>query len=386
MNWEIFSIIGYASIAIWLCMPVLWLVHFVRRPRGWLLHIAVVLGLVAFVLAKVNSETYVNRIQVDRSSEVEEQLNRQELARQAATEAREGEVAQIRFAEDAGNDFLDTAGMDESDLKYMESFNEDATPDWKKEKKQRSVESDDDSLESMIGATDETEGVDTDALVEEEPAAPILMSDKDKVAADRLDITNLRVIRWLVGLGVLIVVVDYFRRANVYEDAYLPLPLPSRWADAMTPRDPVTTRTTSPRRTLLEELQIFARRGESYVYVTDDADAAAQAAATAYRLPLQFSPVDVLNVADYNGEMDDDFVFESLWHGRSSFVVDSSDRAERMLDRFIELLTERKETRARVKQAVHVVWDVAAPIPESMQHRFANLGRATGYSLLLCRE
>ena len=73
-------------------------------------------------------------------------------------------MAQIRFAEDDDDDFLDTAGMDESDLTYMQSFGEDATPEWKQEKRQRSAGAEDDSLEAMIGASEDTEGVEADAL------------------------------------------------------------------------------------------------------------------------------------------------------------------------------------------------------------------------------
>ncbi len=386
MNWDIFSLSGYASIALWLCMPLLWLLHLLMRRRAWLVQIALLVGVAAFVLAKINSNTYVNRIQVDRSEQIQQQLDRQELAQQAATEAREDEVAQIRFAEDGSDDFLDAAGMDESDLKYLQSFNDDMTPEWKTEKKQRAAETVDDSLESQIGAKETQEGVGPDVLLENEPLEPILMSGSEKLAADRLDATNLMMIRLMLCLGVVMLVVDYLRRANNYDLAYCPLPLPSSWVDAMTPRNPVTVRSHSPRRSLFDELRVYTQRGESFVYVTDDSVSAAKAATTLYRLPLGRWPVEVLNVAEFKDKMDDDFVFETLWYGRNSFVVNSSERAELMLARFMELMADRRTTRARVKQTVHVVWDVATPVSEETRHRFSNVGGATGYTLLLCRE
>lgn len=94
---------------------------------------------------KVN---YVNRIQVDRSKEVESQLTEQEIARQATIKAREAEVAQITFAEDSAGDFLDMAGMDEADRKYLESLRDADDPAWKKEKKERTDDMVDDSLEA----------------------------------------------------------------------------------------------------------------------------------------------------------------------------------------------------------------------------------------------
>lgn len=385
MNWELFSTVGYVSIALWLCMPLLWLLHLLRRPRRWLCFVALLLGVMAMVLAKVNSRTYVNRIQVDRTRQIEDQLARHEHARRAAQAERAGEVAPIRFAEDDGDDFLDKSGMDQADLQYMQSFDKNATPQWKKQKRKRSANVNDDSLESQIGATETRPGVEPETPREDAAAKPILMSDADKLAADRLDAANLMVIRVMLGLGFLFVVIDYLYRANRYDEAYFPLPLPSSWIDTMTPRDPVAVRPASPRRTLLKELRMFTRRGESYVFMTDDAHTAAQAAVTTYRLPLNLWPVEVLAVAD-DKAMDDDFVFETLWYCRSSFVVDSPARAEQMLARFLELLAERRATHARTRQTVHIVWDIATPVPQAMLQSFANLGRATGFALFLCRE
>lgn len=385
MNWDIFSQIGYASIAVWLCMPLLWLVHIIIGHRGWLPHIALLLAVVAFVLAKMNSRDHVSRIQVDRSTEIQEQLDRQLMARQAATQAREDEVAQIRFAEDSKDDFLDEAGMDAADRKYMESIKKGDVPEWKKEKKQRSVGSDDDSLEALIGAVDEQEGVDAEAAVEEEPVEPILMSDSDKHMANRLNSANFTMIRVMFGLGVFFVVYDYLKRANMYRAAYFPLPLPSGWPDSLTPREPVTVRPVRPRRSLVAELRFIARRGESFVYMTNNTEAAAGVPKRVQRLPLRRSPVDVLDVGD-DELMDDDFVFDTLWFGRNSFVVNSAERCEQMLARFIELMETRRSTRAHTRQTVHVMWDVDALIPDDVVERFAILGRATGFTLLICRH
>ena len=57
-----------------------------------------------------------------------------------------------------------------------------------------------------------------------------------------------------------------------------------------------------------------------------------------------------------------------------------------MLVRFMELMADRRTTRARVKQTVNIVWDVATPIAEETRHRFAKVGRSTGYTLLICHK
>jgi hypothetical protein len=409
MNWEVFSSIGYVSIALWLCMPLLWLLHMLIRPRRWLCHIALVFGIAAFALAKVNSQTHVSLIQVDRSQQIADQLAQQERARQAAIDERGDEVAQIRFAEDGSGDFLDTAGMTEADRKYFESrtgnpdtnTHADGTPDWKKQKKTRSVDTGDGSLESLIGAKSDRQGIESQELIEDEPPAPILMSDKDKLLADRLDAGNLTAIRIMLLLSVIVIVWDYFRRANVYREGYFPLPLPSSWANAMKPRDAVSLRSASPRRSLVDELRVFTRRGESFVYITDNqADAREAMDTPVYRLPFKCRSVDVIAIDDPTSTntnpttndqsteagLDDDFIFETLWHGLSSFVIGSATRGEQLLARIETLLTQRKASRAHTKRTVNIVWNVGTPVSEALQHRFANLGQATGFTVLLCQN
>ena len=183
------------------------------------------LALVSFVFAKINSETHVNRIEPDRSGQMAEMQAKEEAKRKAVEDGRGEDVAQIRFAEDASGDFLDKAGMDEADLKYMESVNQSAEPDWKKAKKSRSTEGPgDDDLDSMLGGKEAIDGMESESLKEAAEPEPILMKDSDMAMAHRLDRLNLNVIRILILLAVLMVVFDYLGRANLYAVASIPSP------------------------------------------------------------------------------------------------------------------------------------------------------------------
>ena len=174
--------------------------------------------------------------------------------------------------------------------------------------------------------------------------------------------------------------VDYLGRANVYADAIMPLPLPSAWPNAITAMPPVVVRSAPARRDMPGELAWLAKRGDCFVYLTDDAMAVAAVPASLPRVGKAWRPVDVLRV---DGErISDDFLFEALWYGRSCFVVDSPERAVRMFGRFLELLEERKKVRARVSQTVHVVWDLKRPLSERELDSFSRLAKATGFSLL----
>ena len=137
MNPEMFSIIGYVGLALSAGAILLWLVYW-KAKVSLLAIVALGCTVIGAVCSKVNSATHVNRIDVDPSIAMAEVEARQEAKRKAMLDSRGEEVADIRFAEDSGSEFLDKAGMDEADLKYMESLNDDAEPAWKKEKKSRS--------------------------------------------------------------------------------------------------------------------------------------------------------------------------------------------------------------------------------------------------------
>jgi hypothetical protein len=385
MNLALFSFWGYLSVLLWLAVPALWLLHAVRRPRRWFCHYAVVVAVVALGVAKLNSVTYVNRIQIDYSEQIAAEQARQEAARKAAEASRAGDVAQVRFAEDDASDYLDEAGMDEADLKYLGSFDEAETPEWKKQKKSRSqTPASDDSLESMLDPTAEAEkGVDTEVIEDDAEKEPIMMPEKQYMLANRLDGLNLKWIRLLILAGVGVVVLDYLKRSNCYEDAYLPLPLPSRWLNGMAPLPVVRALPDPPRRTMPEELAWLVQKGDTFLYLTDDSRSGAAIPQQLPRLPLDLLPVDVLHVSPDDALIDSDFVFETLWYGRSSFVVDSAARATPLVARLLELLELRKISRAKVRQTVHVVWDLPTPLSPETVAAFERLGRATGFVLVV---
>ena len=386
MNWELFSPIGYAGVVLLACIPLLWLAHVVIRPRKWLAHVAAVFALAGLGLAEVNSATYVSRIQVDQTEVVEKEMAARQLARQQAEADRAEDAADITFAEDASGDRLDKAGLDDTDLQYFDSF-EEGTPDWKQQKQSRDENAgQDDDLEALIGGTTEREGVEVEGIVEEaEQREPIYLSQQDMLAAHRLDKANLTTAKVLLVLALLFVVIDYVRRLNVYREAYFPLPVPSRWADALTARPSVAEHPGKPRRSVQDELRFVTRRGEVFLYFTDDVDAAEQAATPMPRLPGGKWPIRVLDLKQ-QAELDDRFVFETLWFGRNSFVLQDAERATQLLEGFVHWLALRRDRKARTRRTVHLVWDLDAEVPAPMRQRLEILGQATGFTLLVCRR
>jgi len=386
MNWNYFNTLGYLSVILWIAMPVLWFLHSRIKPRRWLVHVALLAGLVAMAFAKINSKTHVERIQPDQTEQVAALQAEKDAKLQAAIESRGEDVADIRFAEDGADDFIDRAGMDESDLKYMDKTEQDAVPAWQKEKKDRSAgDGDDAGLEDLIGAQEETEGVVSEELDKATEKEPIIMSSKDMDMANRLDSLNLSAIRIMILIGLIAIVIDYLRRANVYREAYSPLPLPSAWINSLTPPPVIEKRPEKSRRSIVEELAWFTKRGDPFLYLTDEPAKAAQLPDAVPKFGKNRAMVDVLRIGDGGEELRDEFVFESLWYGRASFATASPERAKALLEDFAQRLEKRKTARARVRQTVHIVWDLKEPLPESVQETFETLAPSTGFTLFVCR-
>ena len=320
---------------------------------------------------------------------------RKESRLEAIKEGRGSQVPKIQFAEDAKGDAIDSAGLDESDIKYLEKIEEEAaeekTPEWKRQKKARGTAgSTDDSLEARLDSGDDAPaGVDVGEADPEAVRQPIVVTEAELATAHRVDRLSLAWARLLVLSGLAIIGIDWLRRANDYERAYLPLPLPSTLLEATRPLPAIVVRPRPPRRPIAEELAWLLRRGDSFVYLATGAAAADD---------VVVRPVQILRVGAGGEACSDRFIFESLWYGRCSFVVDDPTWAERLMKDFCIVLKERQATRARTVQTVHVVWDLSAASaspsdPAAFLQRWkhvlqavASLGKRAGFSVFLCRD
>jgi len=384
MNWnpEYFSSIGYLGVLLTGGALLLWICYIVKPLR---IASLVALGcvVVAFVCARTNSKTHVNRIQPDRSEELAKRVAQEEARKQALLDNRGDEVAQIRFAEDGANDFLDRAGMDDADLKYFESQGGLGEPEWKKEKKTRSRGGGDESLESEIGGEGVIGGIQSDEFDADESKEPIIMSEADLVMANRLDLLNLKLTLILLVVGVGVFLFDHLRRANIYGKASRPLPLPSFLLNALTPMAPLVISKKRCRKSARGELARLVKRGDSFIYLTDDPARTAKLPKSMRRLPFLGGKEELITAS---AEIDEGFIFETVWYGRSSFVSADPERALTFLNVFQAMLEQRKLSRAKVSQTAHLVWDLQSPMPRQTRADLLKLAAATGFSILILRE
>lgn len=376
--------IGTLSIILSLATLASWLIYWVK-PKRMLANLGLVLALVAFIGAQIHSSTYVDRIDVDPAERLAEMEAQKKAKEQALLNSRSDEVAQIRFAEDGQSEFLDKAGMDETDLKYLKALSEseNETPEWKRNKKERgSAATEDGSLESMIGGEEASEGADVSDLESEKQAEPILLNEASVVLANQIDFWNLNITKILFWLALAIVIADYLRRANLYREASIPAPLPSAWLNAFNRLPVVRERPQDPRRRMPGELKWLALRGDAFIYFTDrkdKADAVTESVAALKRWPYR---VELLTI-NQESSLSETFIFESLWYGRASFIVDSPEKSQQLLEQCIDRLRKRRETKASTAQSVHLVWDLEAHVPEATLEQFRKYAEPAGYSLFI---
>ncbi len=380
MNPNSFSVLGYLSVLLWLAVPLLWFLRRRLRLPGWAV---LALAILSFAFATLNSRSHVVRIEAERAAPSGDAIMLEASKRKAVVEARGGDVADIRFAEDGADDFIDKAGMDDSDRKYLESLDESKDPAWKNQKKARGeAGAENGDLDEMIGGEEPTKRLSTDALpAVKEARPPIIMSEAHVVTAKRLNSVNLNASFYVVLLSLILLILDYLARANSYAQAAFPLPLPAAWRNAFAPLPAIVPRPQKPRRPLTDELAHLARRGDAFVCFTKDAAALPASFPT---LGKSSRPIDLLR-AD-GTRISDTFVFESLWFGRACFVVDSPQHTQILFAEILKQLELRKTSRASTRHNVHLVWNLDQPPSGNDIEAFERLANSTGFSLLICND
>ena len=131
------------------------------------------------------------------------------------------------------------------------------------------------------------------------------------------------------------------------------------------------------------ELARLVKRGDSFIYLTDDSARAAKLPKSMRSLPFVGGKEELITAS---AEIDEGFIFETVWYGRSSFVSADPERALTFLNVFQAMLEQRKLSRAKVSQTAHLVWDLQSPMPQKTRADLLKLAVATGFSILILRE
>jgi hypothetical protein len=318
--YQYFGITGISSILFWMA-ALFFIVAFVRQPfvRTKMFSIALGLAAIGFFLSELNSEN-VSAIMVDRSREIDEareaQAERERLeeeveGKEPGTEEEAGAFSDINMgAED--EDAEEKAGREED--KEPKSSTEGEKDDTEKGGQNEGEEVDKEEEGKADGKETEGQGDKSiyEAAAAEEEAIPLykrrgkklrsegkseeiseireaaaaasdqksvigtvqeiaLMPEGDKILADKLDLLNLFIAKWLLVFAIGMVVWDYLSRFNETFDAVLPLPIAGPWLDRLYPKKHIVL----AKRPTSEELRDFllkvVRKGETFIYLGREA-------------------------------------------------------------------------------------------------------------------
>ncbi|MFU8892845.1 MAG: hypothetical protein ACNA8L_04380 [Luteolibacter sp.] len=326
---------------------------YLKRPRRITPWAIFTCFLLSFAAAHLHSTRHTTRLEIERTaltgSTEEEKFS---YARLLA--ARGEDVAAVRFAEDTQADTIDRAGLTEADLAYFDSV-----------------------AERQPAPPTTTTEPETAAGPE-----PIVTDEATFHLAHRLARWNLNLTKSLLALAAFLLGYDYLRRFNDPNNPSFPLPLPSALPNAITPL-PAFVITGPEQDDLTRELARIAQRGDTFLCLTNDSETAAAAMKSVVSAAKWRRPSGLIHIHEETPDISDEFIFEALWYGRSSFIVDHPGRIESLINTTLAAFSNRKASRARVRQSFHIVWNLNENPTLLQQRQFIHFAKATGTSFVI---
>jgi hypothetical protein len=392
-----FGYVGMASIAVWICAVALMLAFAVFWRSSRVCWTALAMAVVGLALANVNSY-FVSDIRIDLSEELIEATKRAD--EETAAEAPKVESSISAEAEDALRDEAaqpsvgnpsDTDADPNADTDVEDQ--EGSAAELVAPQDPVGVASDEPAYDyRQTGKVSRTDGKQTDdkmsidtAEVDEDIVLNVrTMKDHEVMHANRLDRLNLFFARSTLYFGLVLSVIDYFRRFNSTFGCYLPLPVAGRLVDSLFPKTHTVADATHGR-DWKRFLEAVVRKGETFVLFTTSDPWSEQHLS---RLPkiLRRANWRLEKVVTDDDEVrfDDEFMFESAWFGRYCFVVESGgESALTRLTTIVELLELRRSTRASSWQTLNLVWSLNISIPEELLSRLLPLCDETNTKLIV---
>ncbi len=342
----------------------------VMRPLRW--KIALGLGIVGWLLARVASDR-VSSIEVDRT----EELEAARLYQKRLREEMEGFAFQrVRFAEDTESDRLDVAGLKKEELAaltgaveksegpvpaYMADGKQQRTAGKKKQVSAASLASKDDS------------------------AAGLKMKERDVLAANRLDRYNLLVSNIVLLASLCAVGWDYARRFNRTIGGSMPLPLSSKWLQAISPPARTVLWRAPDMRQIRSYLETVVLRGETFAWYGNSPweGSLPQSLPRVVFRSFRFGSCPVLVFGAADVPLEAEFFFDAVWFNRYAVVVTDPSEGQTMLEKWLDLCKSRRTKRARAGKMVHIIWGFDEPLPHDILSGMANMAESLNFKLVV---
>jgi len=207
------------------------------------------------------------------------------------------------------------------------------------------------------------------------PEADLLRAD----AYDRLNLFFARIVPWL---ALALVCFDYLSRFNRTLGYLPPIPIAGRAVDALSRKTRAAHLQTSDPAVVRRYLAGVVRKGETFIYLgPEDPIPAGELHRWAFG-PWRWRPLKKLLFTG-EGFPTSDFVFDSAWFGRYCFVATRPDAAGGLLADLADYLRARTVPRAAARRTVNVVWASPEPLLARRLRDLAALARETNFKLLV---
>ena len=349
--WTYFGAIGIVSIGVWLFGLVAMMGLWLGRKRVLGIVAGIVVGNAAVILAKINSDN-VSEImpdQADRHARLE-RMRREQFgaATRPATQPAPGEAPKAA----AYPPTTKPAGGEPKSI-YEKAAEGKVVPEYRKRGKQKRAAGrrEDDAVLAEV------------AREAEEQAQPYrTMPIDDVLRADRWDSWNLRACKGVLVVALLLFAVEvmlYCRGFNRTFGPRHPLPLAGWWMDVVSPKAHSTFVSCEAIEEVRSFLRAAARKGETFVYfglVDPIEDRPLDRFAGFWPLPKLRWQADISDLPTGQAGYEAPFVLDAVWFGRCCCVIDDAASAKALIEELVRYLTMRRQTRARARRTVYLVW------------------------------
>jgi len=378
-----FGVIGVASVALWLAALLFVVVAVPFRKRTLPLWLAFALAVAGLGTAWVNT-VLVDRIRIDYDAEAEILRKARADAAREAVGSLKDRAAKIQFAEDSPEDQLDLAGVKDPENRYEEALRDTESTEYLyrqqgKKRRTRQANADSAAAKDAVPATGGGDNAGREGLSEQiaeegEPEGRKMLHAELKVV-QYYDKLNMIAARFAFCLTLVLVIVDYLLRFNDLSGAMYPLPIAGAFTDALSRKSHSVMLKPGSTEAVAAFLVNAVRRGENFI-LFGAGDPWGDAILT--RTPVGCWSVHRQTLSATAGNLDEAFVFESAWFGRSCFVIEDADGSAALpvIDKLVQFLEVRRMARASARRLVNIVW----------AHRRALPSEAFAELRMLCEE
>jgi hypothetical protein len=287
-------------------------------------------------------------------------------------------ASKVRFAEDSKLDSLDIAGASKSELNPDKP--EAAEPKYAYQKR---------GLQSREGQTIQRPAESEEAAASQPAPKPALkLPEQEYSMVRRLDHLALTLASALLWAGVILLFGDYVMRTRKMFAASLPVGMAARLARTIRPEltHVWVNRASLEGHPLGVLAAIRAVQKDSTCLYVGPAEPWSGRSIPRMVIPSTACRMPSLIFTGKPGTYSQDFVLESLWHGKACVAVVGRENGEKLIRHLLSLIEHKELLAYRGKTLVQVVWDLPEAPEMGLLEALMSASDKAGLSVLIVSE